>query len=98
MADPNPGWHYPRGTRHIPACSKGKLSPPANDVSFSISTERHSYKAGEQFTLNYRVTNISNKPLYVPSPLSHIRPVRNSVTKIHWTNHTRDVGIAQANS
>jgi hypothetical protein len=39
---------------------------PANDVSFSISTERHSYKAGEQFTLNYRVTNISNKPLYVP--------------------------------
>jgi hypothetical protein len=39
---------------------------PANDVSFSISTERHSYKAGEQITLNYRVTNISNKPLYVP--------------------------------
>ena len=39
---------------------------PANDVSFSISTERHSYKAGEQITLDYRVTNISNKPLYVP--------------------------------
>jgi hypothetical protein len=39
---------------------------PANDVSFSISTERRKYRAGEQITLNYRVTNISNKPLYVP--------------------------------
>jgi hypothetical protein len=39
---------------------------PANDVSFSISTERSSYRAGEQITLKYRVTNISYTPLYVP--------------------------------
>ena len=39
---------------------------PANDVSFSISTERSNYKAGEQIILNYRITNNSNAPLYVP--------------------------------
>jgi hypothetical protein len=39
---------------------------PANDVSFTVSTERRSYSAGEQITLKYRVTNISNAPLYVP--------------------------------
>jgi hypothetical protein len=39
---------------------------PANDVSFSISTERSSYRAGEQFALKYRVTNVSNAPLYAP--------------------------------
>jgi len=39
---------------------------PANDVSFKISTERQSYRTGEQITLTYRITNISNKPLYVP--------------------------------
>jgi hypothetical protein len=39
---------------------------PANDVSFSISTELSSYRAGEQIILKYRITNISNAPLYVP--------------------------------
>lgn len=39
---------------------------PANDVSFSISTKRGSYRAGEQITLEYRITNISNAPFYAP--------------------------------
>jgi hypothetical protein len=39
---------------------------PANDASFSVSTERRSYKVGEQITLNYTIANISNAPLYVP--------------------------------
>ncbi len=39
---------------------------PANDVSFTVSTERSSYRVGEQITLKYRVTNISNAPLYAP--------------------------------
>lgn len=39
---------------------------PASDASLIISTERSSYRAGEQITLKYRVTNISNAPLYVP--------------------------------
>src|SRR5258706_10563123 len=38
----------------------------ANDVSFSISTERSSYRVGEQILLKYKVTNISNAPLYAP--------------------------------
>jgi len=37
---------------------------PANDVSFTISTEQSSYGAGEQITLKYTITNISNAPLY----------------------------------
>lgn len=39
---------------------------PANDVSFSISTERSAYKAGEQIILHFSIVNTSNKPVYVP--------------------------------
>lgn len=39
---------------------------PANDVTFSISTKRGSYRAGERVTLEYRITNISNAPLFAP--------------------------------
>ena len=39
---------------------------PANDVSFRVSTERSSYRAGEQIPLKYKITNISNAPLYAP--------------------------------
>lgn len=39
---------------------------PANDVSFTISTDRNDYSAGEQIVVKYQITNISNHPLYVP--------------------------------
>jgi len=39
---------------------------PASDVSFKISTERSSYRAGELIILKYKIKNISNGPLYVP--------------------------------
>jgi hypothetical protein len=39
---------------------------PANDVSLSILTPQKQYKAGEMVVLSYRITNISNAPLYVP--------------------------------
>jgi hypothetical protein len=39
---------------------------PANDVSFTISPERTSYRAGEQITLKYRITNVSSGRLYAP--------------------------------
>jgi len=39
---------------------------PANDVSFSISTEHRSYRAGDQIVVHFRIVNASNKPVYVP--------------------------------
>ena len=39
---------------------------PANDVSFTVATERRSYRAGEQIVVNYEITNISNGSVYVP--------------------------------
>jgi hypothetical protein len=39
---------------------------PANDVSFTVSTERSSYTAGEQIFLKYQIVNVSNGTLYVP--------------------------------
>lgn len=39
---------------------------PANDVSFTISTEQTSYRTGEQIRLKYRITNVSNATLFVP--------------------------------
>jgi hypothetical protein len=38
----------------------------AANVSFRISTENKSYEADDVVRLNYRITNISNMPLYVP--------------------------------
>jgi len=56
MADPAPAtWH---SVRNIAVCSERN--------PFTISTERRSYRAGEQITLKYRVTNILNAFLYVP--------------------------------
>ncbi len=39
---------------------------PANDVSFMVTTERHTCIAGEQIYLKYQIVNISNAALYVP--------------------------------
>ena len=38
------------------------------NISFRISSEAKSYSADEDVRLNYRITNISKTPLYVPRP------------------------------
>ena len=43
-----------------------KTFAPANDVSFKISTASKTYRTGQSITLEYRVTNISQAPLFVP--------------------------------
>ena len=43
-----------------------KTFAPANDVSFKISTASKIYRTGQSITLEYRVTNISHAPLFVP--------------------------------
>jgi hypothetical protein len=35
-------------------------------ISFRISSEKQTYKADDEVQLQYRITNISNEPLYVP--------------------------------
>ena len=50
----------------IPLPAQDEIFVPANDVSFTISPERTRYRAGEQIILKYRITNISNAPLYTP--------------------------------
>lgn len=51
----------------------------AADISFGVSSEKKSYEVNETVRLNYRVTNTSNVPLYVPReweatcpPVAHI--------------------------
>jgi hypothetical protein len=39
---------------------------PANDVSFRISTDKSNYRVGQNITVEYKVTNTSNRSLYVP--------------------------------
>lgn len=39
---------------------------PPSDVSFKLSTEQTSWRAGESITLKYVVKNISNAQLFVP--------------------------------
>jgi hypothetical protein len=39
---------------------------PANDVSFTISTAKSSYRINDSISLNYRIVNIGNRPLHVP--------------------------------
>ena len=47
----NPGW---------------TLFAPANDVSFTLSTDRKTYSVREEITVKYRITNISGRALYAP--------------------------------
>jgi hypothetical protein len=49
------------------------LFVPANDVSFTITPERKSYKSGEQIVFKYRVTNISNSALFVPRTVWEVK-------------------------
>jgi hypothetical protein len=49
-----------------PLVAQRETFVPSSDVSFKISTERASYKAGESITLKYSVKNISNATLFVP--------------------------------
>lgn len=58
----------------LPARARGQAATnsawtifaPANDVSFTISTPRPKYGVHNQISLNYRIANIGNRPLYVP--------------------------------
>jgi hypothetical protein len=46
--------------------AQNELFVPANDVSFTISTERHNYGARVPITVKSQIVNVSNGPLYVP--------------------------------
>ncbi len=46
--------------------SFGTIFTPANDVAFTISTDRASYARTDPVTLKYEIVNVSNKALYVP--------------------------------
>ena len=48
------------------AFSQEELFVPANDVSFTVATERSTYRVGEQIDLKYEIVNISNADLYIP--------------------------------
>ena len=48
------------------AYSQEETFVPANDVSFTVTTDRSTYTAGEQIYLKYEIANISNAPVYVP--------------------------------
>jgi hypothetical protein len=48
---------------------------PPSDVSFKISIEQTSWKAGESITLKCRVKNISNAELFVPREWAATCPV-----------------------
>jgi hypothetical protein len=39
---------------------------PANDVSFTVATERLNYQVKEKVIVRYEITNISNGSVYVP--------------------------------
>lgn len=39
---------------------------PANDISFTVATERSMYRVGEQIDLKYEIVNIGNAAVYIP--------------------------------
>ena len=46
--------------------AKSDVFVSSASVSFRIFTEKQSYEADDEVQLEYRITNISNAPLYVP--------------------------------
>jgi hypothetical protein len=47
------------------AATQNDLFVPANDVSFTISTDRSRYSYQEQINLKYRISNISDRSLFI---------------------------------
>ena len=54
--------------------AKGDVFVSSAGVSFRIFTEKQSYQADDEVQLEYRITNISNAPLYVPQQWAAICP------------------------
>lgn len=50
----------------LPCAAQDELFAPPNDVSLSISTERHPHRVGEPIVIKYRIVNISHQRLFVP--------------------------------
>jgi hypothetical protein len=50
----------------VSALAASQLFIPTSNVTFQISSEKKSYEVDDVVLLNYRITNISNAPLYVP--------------------------------
>ena len=48
------------------AFSQTEVFVPANDISFTVATERSTYRVGEQIDLKYEIVNISNAAVYIP--------------------------------
>ena len=46
--------------------ARSELFVSSASITFRISSEEKSYDTGDEVQLNYRITNISNAPLYVP--------------------------------
>jgi hypothetical protein len=50
----------------VSTVAKSDVFVSSASVSFRISTEKQSYEADDEVQLEYRITNISSAPLYVP--------------------------------
>src|ERR1700687_1881469 len=50
----------------LAALAQEETFVPANDVSFTVTTDRSIYKVGAQISLKYEIANISNAAVYVP--------------------------------
>jgi hypothetical protein len=50
----------------LTASTQKETFVPANDVSFTVTSERATYKIGEKISLTYEIVNVSNAALYVP--------------------------------
>ena len=48
------------------AVARNDVFVSSADISFRISSEKKSYEVNQEVRLDYRITNISNAPLYVP--------------------------------
>jgi hypothetical protein len=46
--------------------ARSDLFAPSADISFRVFTDEKSYSVDEDVRLNYRITNVSKAPLYVP--------------------------------
>lgn len=48
------------------AFSQKEVFVPANDISFTVATERSTYRVGEKIDLKYEIVNISSAAVYIP--------------------------------
>ena len=67
---------------------------PANDVSFTISTDRESYGSDDTISMKYEIANVSGRPVFVPQTTEKLMCPPRDPCRQHGSRAPTDTTVA----